>query len=187
MEIVIGNIFSLLAMVTDSFSSSRKTKRGILLVQCLSQVFYGLCSFVLKGYSGVVQNVVGIARNLVSSRKERNRIVEWILIIMGVALGIVYNNRSFVGLLPVAANLEYSLAIYFFGDRERILKLAFLINAVMFSVFNAYLLNVVGAVSNLVIAVTTLVFLIKERKRTPGGNDTEETQPDGETDSQAQR
>ena len=40
MDIIIGNICSLLAMATDSISSTRKTARGVLLVQCLSQIIY---------------------------------------------------------------------------------------------------------------------------------------------------
>ena len=42
MDIIIGNICSLLAMGTDSLSSTRKTTRDVLLVQCLSQLIYGI-------------------------------------------------------------------------------------------------------------------------------------------------
>ena len=39
-EIIIGNVCSLCAMVTDSISGTRKKHRQILAVQILSQFFY---------------------------------------------------------------------------------------------------------------------------------------------------
>jgi len=47
MDIIIGNICSLLAMGTDSLSSTRKNARDVLLVQCLSQLIYGIGSVIL--------------------------------------------------------------------------------------------------------------------------------------------
>lgn len=50
-DIIIGNICSLGAMVTDSISSTRQKHSEILAVQILSQFFYSAGSIILKGYS----------------------------------------------------------------------------------------------------------------------------------------
>ena len=164
MNILAGNFCSLLAMLSDSFSSSRKTARGVLLVQLLSQFFYASSSLFLKGYSAVVQNVISVARNIAAIRKVENKLLEWVLIVLGVVLGLYFNNLGWVGWLPVIANLEYTLTVFHYKDNEYALKIAFLLNAVLFTIFNAFILNFIGVIGNIIIIISTAVFLIKDRK-----------------------
>ena len=164
MGIILGNVFSLCASISDTLSSSRKTARGVLLVQILSQVFYLASTLALKGYSAAVQNAVSIFRNLAAISKKENKLVEWILVILGVILGLVFNNRGFIGLLPVVANLEYTLAVFRFKDNERALKIAFAICIALFMVFNVALLNFVGAITNAMVLVMTILFVVKGGK-----------------------
>ena len=119
-DIIIGNICSLCAMVSDTISGTRKKKNEILAVQIISQVFYGVGTLVLKGYSGVVQNAVGILRNLAAIRNINNKLVEWTLVILGVLLGVAFNNRGVLGLLPVVANLGYSIAVFQCKNNEKV-------------------------------------------------------------------
>lgn len=162
---IIGNLCSLLAMGTDAISSTRKTPKAMLWMQTLSQVIYFIGTVVLGGYSGAVQNAVSILRNLVAIRKISNQVLEWTLVGLGVVFGLVFNNLGLAGLLPVIANLQYTLAVFRFRDNERALKIAFVISVGMFAVFNVVIYNYVGAVSNGVVCVTALIALIKGTKR----------------------
>ena len=152
-------------MVTDAASSTRKKRNQILAIQCASQVFYAAGSFILKGYSSTVQNAVSVLRNIAAMKKIKYKIIEWTLVALGVVLGIVFNNRGILGYLPIAANLEYSIAVFTFRDSERMIKAAFLVNAVMYMIFNLVIMNYVGAIANVVVIVTTAIFLIKKEKR----------------------
>lgn len=163
-SLLIGNACSLLGMVTDSVSSTRKTARDVLLFQSLSQLIYCIGTIVLKGYSGAVQNAVSILRNLAAIRKVENKLLEWILVALGVILGIRFNNLGLIGYLPVIANLEYTLAVFRFKDNERSLKISFLICIGMFALFNLAIFNFVGVCANLVVFVTTLVILLRKGK-----------------------
>ena len=162
--LILGNLFSLLAMFTDSWSASQKTAKKVLEVQLLSQFSYGASSFVLGGYSAVAQNVVSALRNLAAIRNIRNAALEWILVGTGVVLGLAFNNLGFMGLLPVIASTQYSLAIFRFRDNERALKISFMISCVLFTVFNLVILNIVGVVTNTVITISTSVNLWKTGK-----------------------
>jgi hypothetical protein len=161
MKLIIGNLLSLMAMASNAFSATRKTTKGILLTQNLSQLLYAGCAIVLGGYSAAVQNVVSIARNFSAIGKKRSKVLEWTLVAAGVVLGIAFNNLGIIGLLPVLGNLQYTLAIFRFTDNERAVKISFLISVVCYVVFNALILNFVGAVSDLVVIITTIVVLIK--------------------------
>ena len=171
--IIIGNILSLCAMITDSVSGTRKKHSQIMAVQIISQFFYGASSAVLKGYSGTAQNVVAVFRNFAAMKNIKSRVLEWILILAGVVLGVVFNNRGLLGWLPIVANLEYSVAVFKLKENAKALKLAFIVNMVMFAAFSLIIMNYVGAVSCTVIATTTAVSLIKAAKGTgeQGKND----------------
>ena len=162
-SLIVGNLCSILAMITDSVSATRKTARGVLWVQILSQIIYGLGAFVLGGYSATAQNCVSILRNLVAIGNISNRYVEWLLMGLGVVLGIACNNLGLIGLLPVAASLMYTLAIFRFRNDQRPLKIAFIISSVMFAVFNGAIFNLTGAVTNSVVAVITAVNLFRTK------------------------
>lgn len=163
-DVIIGNAFSLCAMVTDSISGTRKKKSEILGWQLISQFFYTACSIVLKGYSSAVQDAVAILRNLVGMKDLNNKYVEWTLILTAVVLGFVFNNRGYLGWLPVFANLEYSIAIFRFKDNEKALKIAFIINMALYAVFCYVILNYVGTIANIIVVISTAVSLLKESK-----------------------
>lgn len=137
-----------------------------MAVQIVSQFFYGASSIVLKGYSSTAQNAVAVFRNFAAMKNVKSKVLEWVLILAGVVLGIVFNNRGLLGWLPIIANLEYSIAVFKLKDNEKALKLAFIINMVMFAAFSLVIMNYVGTLSCTVIAVTTAVSLIRTKKET---------------------
>lgn len=165
LRLIIGNLCTLLAMGANAASATRKTAKGMLYMQSLGQLIYCLCAIVLGGYSAAVQNVVGIARNFAAIRNIRSRVLEWTLVVLGVVLGIAFNNRGLLGLLPVIGNLQYTLAIFRLKDKERLLKLSFLLSVAAFVIFNISLCNFVGAASDMAVIVTTAVALYRDRKK----------------------
>ena len=164
-SVIIGNICSLFAMLTDSLSSSRKTAKGVLVFQTISQVFYVTGSIILKGYSAAVQNALSVLRNLAAIKEIDSKVIEWALVIGGVVLGMLFNNLGAIGWVPIIANFEYSLAVFRFKDNERALKMAFFVAVAMYSVFNFAIYNFVGCISNVIVAVTTFIFLVKGSKK----------------------
>ncbi len=172
--VIIGNVLSLCAMASDSVSGTRKKHSQIMAIQIISQLFYGASSIVLKGYSSTAQNAVAIFRNFAAMKNVKSKVIEWMLILAGVVLGFVFNNRGLLGWLPVIANLEYSVAVFRFRDNEKALKISFIINMIMYAVFSAVILNYVGVVSCSVIAVTTAVSLFRtagKARQEPPGNE----------------
>ena len=73
------------------------------------------------------------------------------------------DDRGFVGLLPVIANLEYSLAVFRFRNNERALKKAFLVSVFLFTIFHGFILNFVGVIANVILFVMTVLFLVRQK------------------------
>ena len=163
-ELLLGNACSLLGMGADVTSASRKSVKGVLWFQTVGQVFFGLSSVFLKGYSAAVQSGVSVVRNLTALRGVKNKWIEWFFVGAAVVLGVWFNNRGLVGWLPVIANFEYSLAVFRFRDNERALKKAFLAMVIMFAIFNVVIQNYVGVLSNAAVFASGILSLIKGRK-----------------------
>ena len=163
--LILGNLCSVFAMITDSISATRKTPKAVLLVQSISQAFYGIGTLLLKGYSGAVQNMVSILRNFAAIKNIQRKWIQWLFIVLGVVLGILFNNIGPLGYLPVIANLQYSLAVFRFQDNERALKYSLIISVILYTVFSAAILNFIGVATNLVVFTTTAIHLIKTRKK----------------------
>ena len=109
--------------------------------------------------------MVAVFRNLAAMKNVKSKALEWILILAGVVLGVIFNNRGLLGWLPIIANLEYSVAMFRFRDSERRLRYAFIANALMYAVFNFMIMNYVGTFACIVVIVTTSVALWKSRKK----------------------
>jgi len=165
LSIIAGNLCSALGTAADAMSASRKTAKGVLYMQSLGQLLYGIATLFLGGYSASAQNLVSILRNLAAAKKLEHKALPWIFLALGVGLGLLCNNLGLVGLLPIAANLEYTLAVFRFKDDERKLKIAYLVCIALFMVFNTMILNFVGAGMNLLIFGTTLAFVLKSGKK----------------------
>lgn len=159
-DVLIGNLTSLFAMVTDSISGTRHKQKSILFYQSISQVFYGVSSVILKGYSSAVQNAVGILRNVTAIYRINSKVLEWTLVLLGVVLGVAFNNRGLLGLVPVIANFEYSVCVFRFKDNERALKISFVVDMVGFVFFNIMIKNYVAAFACTVACITTIVSLL---------------------------
>ena len=163
LELIVGNGCSLLATVTDTVSSTRKTAKGVLLSQTASQVFYCVGAIVLGGYTAAVQNGVSIVRNLLAISGKSYKWIEWLLVILGVVLGIVFNTLGLMGWLPIIAGTEYSLAVFRFKNDERKLKWAFALCIGLYTIFNFAIQNYVGAASNLFVCIATVGLLLKKK------------------------
>ena len=163
--VIIGNLCTLLAMGANALSSTRKSTKGVLRVQNLSQISYFVSGIVLGGYSAAVQNVVSILRNIAAIRNVKSKKVEWSLTVAGVVLGIVFNNRGILGLLPVIGNLQYTLAIFRARNNERLLKISFLLSSISYVIYKIVILNFVGVAADSIVCITTAVVLMKDRKK----------------------
>ena len=160
-QVILGNVFSLLSTLTDLYSVSRKTAKSMHVAQTVTQALLGFSSLFLGGYSAVVQNVVSIIRNLAALKEKSHKAIEYALIVMGVALGIAFNNLGWIGWLPIVSNFVYSVSVFQFKNDERSLKIAFAVCVALYIVFNFKILNYVGTASNVVVFSTAALSLIR--------------------------
>lgn len=163
-SIIIGNLVSLIAVFFAILNGTRKTKKEMIVCDIGSASFYTIADLILKGYSGVVQNAVGILRNLAALYLPDKKYISWFLVVAAVVLGIYFNNRGLIGLLPVASSCWYSICIIDKNASHQKMKVSLILNSTAFLIYSAVLLNLVGVISNLLVVSSTTFAIIKNKK-----------------------
>ena len=162
--VVIANIFSLVAQGFSLFASTRKEKEKILIFQSIFLVITSISSCLLKGYSAVVLNIIGIIRNILSIKKIDNKIINYLLIACSLIFGIIFNNNSFLGYLIIAANLSQSIVILNKNSTTKDVQMVYLFSALCWAAFNLVIKNYVGTAFNIVGAFSYLLNILSKNK-----------------------
>ena len=138
----------------------------MLKVQNFSQLFYGISSVILKGYSGAVQNLISLIRNILKIKENKKEYIQWILLGIAIVLGVAVNKLGIIGYFPIIANVQYTIVVLKVKNNEKALKISFLISCILFTIFNVVILNIIGIIANLIIIISILIFLFNKNKRT---------------------
>lgn len=162
--VIIGNVLTIIAIFFTYLNGTRKNKRDMIICDMGAAVGFTVADLVLKGYSGVVQNLVATIRNIVVLFFPKDKYIKWVLLVCGVVFGILFNNLGLVGLLPVVSAFWYSFCVINTNISARTLKFALVLNSISFAVYSIVILNFVGIVSNAGVAFTTLRSYLQDVK-----------------------
>ncbi|MCI2046845.1 MAG: YgjV family protein [Faecalibacterium sp.] len=162
--IVFSNVISGLGMLVLFISTFLRDKRQILGVQCVNHACAIVADTLLKGYSGLVQDVISLTRNLVVLAGRQTRFLKVFFVAAGLLLGMAFNNRGLVGLLPVLAGTEYAIVVVREGTTERALKWAIVVSTLCWAIYSVVLLNFVSGAANLATMLSALIYLFKNPK-----------------------
>lgn len=168
---IIVNVISGIAMIIFIIASMLKSKKKILSWQCVAHSMFVVIEIITKAWSSIVQETIGITRNLLTLTKKNSKAISIILIVLGAVFGIAVNiifkeegmpwYGSWVGYLPVIANLEYSIVVLRKKSGVKAIKMSFAISSVLWGI-NFWFLGVyVSAIMNFICAVTSAYSFFK--------------------------
>ncbi len=172
--IVIGNIVAAAGSLSLFISTTAKNKNGIIKMQAAGCFFLLLSDLILKGYSGAIQDAVGLLRNIIILLGKNSRIVNILLIAAGVIPGVIFNNNGWWGVLPIFANFEFACVALSPKSNETATKAAIVVSTLCWAVYCFIIHNYVSACVNIVTASSALMFVIKsllKAKKEKGGAD----------------
>lgn len=174
--VVIGNIVAAAGSLCLFSSTAAKDKNGILKRQAAGSFFLLASSIILKGYSGAIQDAVGLIRNIVILAGKNSKIVSILLIAAGVIPGIVFNNNGLWGILPVFANLEFACVTLYPKSNETAMKASIAVSTLCWAVYCFIIHNYVSTCVNIVTASSAIIFVAKallKKKNSPQSSDSD--------------
>lgn len=160
--VIAGNIIAAAGSLSLFISTALKGKKRIIGAQGAGSFFLLISDLLLGGYSGAVQDGVGLIRSAVILAEKNSRAINLLLVAAGVIPGIIFNNRGALGLLPVFANFEFACVTLYPKSGEAALKAAIAVSTSCWAAYCFAIQNYVSTAVNIVTAVSAVVFVIKE-------------------------
>ena len=136
-----------------------KEKKQILITQNANHFLNGIAQALMQGYSGMIQDFVSFVRNIVILFNKNNKLLSIIFIVLGLTLGLIFNNNGWLGLLPVISSLVYSVVVLF-SNNEIIIKIIICINNICWAIYCYAILLYTGLIFNIVALVFAIISLI---------------------------
>lgn len=164
MNIIIGNVISLIAtcfMISSSLVDKRKT---LFILQTINALLLIISSLFLGAYSGIIALIATAVRNYAISIDKYSKKLMIICTVFTIVFGLISNNRGIIGFLPIIATCEYSIcSFYFKGIRET--KMSLCVNLFLWVMYSISILDISTALTDSTTFVITSIYLIKNSKK----------------------
>lgn len=171
---ILTQALGILAMILSVTSFQMKTKKKIIILQCLTGVVFAIHYFMLPdgtGMAGAVVNAIAIVRNIVFYLREKPFFAsKWWVVFFCVVMGgsAIVSRFEPISVLMCIAMVFNTLAVAAekpIDTRKRILiasPFAFVYNVVIFSV---------GGIANeALVEIITLITFLREKKNSSKSN-----------------
>lgn len=106
--------------------------------QIIDSSFNSISNIFLSSYSGYITNIFTLLRNYLTYKGKFNKKYLVIFILLLVVLGLYFNNKGIIGILPIIASIEYTIFMYKAKTTNR-LRIGLIINLIMWGVYNFYI------------------------------------------------
>lgn len=166
---IAGNILTLIGMCMFFLSSLCKKKKHILLLQSGNHSLGSIAQIFTAQYSGAVQDIISLIRNVFILLNKNNKILNYIFIAAGLIIGVVVNvvfkwGDWFLlgfGFLPVLGSFQYSIIILIPNVSVPMIKMSLCCSAVCWAIYGLVSQNYSMAVINALIVVVTVIATIR--------------------------
>ncbi len=163
--IILGEIFSLLAALCLAYSTFSHKKNKMIWWQAINAIFYGLSNLFLGAYSAVVTNILTLFRNTLQVKDKLNKHITIIICLLMAIVGIIFNNREWLGLLPILASVTYTICVYVLKSVQQ-MRIALVINLIQWAIFDFLVKAYPMFIMDMIIIVVTVMNMIRYKNMT---------------------
>lgn len=161
-KIILANALALFGAGLMAGIGLLKTRRQILLVQCLQFCIMGSANLILGGVTGFLSAMVSIVRNLICAKRRLTLGLKLAFIGTLCALSLYANTMGLLGLLPIASACLYT---WFLDTEDELrLKLVLIASQVFWVIYDFSLMNYTAFLFDLITIVTNAVGIAALRK-----------------------
>ena len=163
LSIIIGNIFSLFAVICVGISVIKKNKTDFMYWQIGETLFGIIVNIVLQAYTALVISIICCLRNILSYKNKLTQKLTLILLIASITIGLLANNLGIIGILPILASASYTLCIYITKNEQQ-MRYASVINMLLWFIHDTYIQAYPSALSSIILCIWTTIQICKNTK-----------------------
>lgn len=160
--IIIANILSLISVGLNCISSFFKTKKRILFLQTLECIIGGISQILCRSFSASIQLFLGAIRTYIAINENTKKIVYWIFSLVSLILGLIFNNRGLIGLLPIFATIQITLWNGYFKTGQQV-RYGMVVNFIPWIIHDFIVKMYVSSIIMTLTMIITIINIIRYR------------------------
>lgn len=164
-RILIGNLISFAASLALTAGCLMKDPKKVYILQVTENLILCVSSAFFGSWSGISTLLVSTARNILLVKERYDKKMMFLFIALVTVCGVCVNNRGLIGLLPVLATVILTVCNYYAKEILAI-KWSLLLNLVLWAVYFFAIMDIASGVTQVVIAVVTLISIFRMRLAT---------------------
>lgn len=154
----------MLAALCLAYSTFGNKKNKMMFWQAINAVFYGLSNLFLGAYSAVVTNILTLFRNTLQVKDKLNKTLTIIICLLMIAVGLIFNNLGWVGLLPILASVSYTICVYTLKSAQQ-MRIALIVNLLQWAIIDFIVKSYPMFVMDIIIITVTFVNVLRCNKK----------------------
>lgn len=160
--LIVGNLFSLLAVTCIAVSVIKKNKNDLILWQLWGICFSNFSCLFLKAYAALITCIADLIRHFFAYKNMLTFHITIALIVFCIITGLWINNLGLIGILAIIASVSYTLLMYITKNDQQ-MRWALVLNQSLWIIHNIYVQAYPSLVSEVIITIWTLIQIYKNR------------------------
>ncbi|MCI8965108.1 MAG: YgjV family protein [Clostridia bacterium] len=162
-NVIIAQIAGIFAMLVFAIVPQQKSKKRSLIMQIISDIFYGIQYLLLNAFSAVASNVIGAVNKYifyVFAKKNKN--VPIIILFIYIAITIVSGILTFTNILsvfPIFLSILYTYGAW--QSNLKIYRIISVVGAALWIIYNFSVGAYIGAIGNVIQLISAIIAVIR--------------------------
>ncbi len=158
--LIIGNILSFFAALCLTLSSVVNKRKTVFVFQLCECLLLAAASVFFNSYAGMTSLVLCAIRNILVIKDCFKKRHMYIFLAATLILGVITNNRGFIGMMPVAATLQFTYCSYAFTSLLKT-RLSIFFNTLIWVIYSFIIQDYVTAVVDMGTLVSSGITSVK--------------------------
>ena len=163
---IIGQAMGFIAVVLGFLSFQMRTQKQLLLVQTATTIAFCIHYYLIGATSGLMMNLLGIARNLAYYHKDKpifsgKKCPIFFAVVMGV-VGLL-SWQGYYSIFVVLGLVINTICLSF-DDPQKIRK-SILVTSPLVLIYDAFVLSIGGMIYESVVIVSSVIGILRYRKQ----------------------
>lgn len=162
-NIVVAQVFALLAMIVFSLAPHQKKKSGVLIFHIMANALYATQYFLLSAYPAIATNILSGIETIVlyvymKKNKEVPVMIVWIYSFLILIIG-VFTYQNIYSILPIFISIVYAYGTW--QSNLRIYRIISVIGCTTWIIYNYVVQSYVGALGSAFQLVLAIIAIIR--------------------------
>lgn len=158
---IIAEVLALLGFILYIYAVIQTNNRSLFRINLLENAINLIKNLLLGGFTAVIVQVFGTISLYLKTKNKFTGYIVYVVVISQIIVGLLVNNKGYLGLLPIIASSSYYFLITKINSNIKI-KLLLASNLMIWVIYYIIIKDYVGALTNTGITLFTLLVAIRQ-------------------------